>query len=144
MNIKQALKRKNKLVGEIAQEFKKVSQYNSIEEKNERPYSARESIKNWLGLTEELITLKCKIQAANSSVNDKIYRLSELKTQCKMLKELGCESGTHYSKWPDEKYITKVAEIGILERDKMVKKIESQIETIQDELDEWNHKTILS
>ena len=37
MNIKQALKRKNKLVGEIAQEFKKVSQYNSIEEKNERP-----------------------------------------------------------------------------------------------------------
>jgi hypothetical protein len=61
-----------------------------------------------------------------------------------MLKELGCESGTHYSKWPDEKYITKVAEIGILERDKMVKNIESQIETIQDELDEWNHKTILS
>ena len=38
----------------------------------------------------------------------------------------------------------KGAEIGILERDKMVKNIESQIETIQDELDEWNHKTILS
>ena len=39
--------------------------------------------------------------------------------------------------------LNKVAEIGILERDAMVKGIETQIETIQDELDEWNHVTIL-
>jgi hypothetical protein len=39
--------------------------------------------------------------------------------------------------------VTKVAEIEVVERDNMVKEMEAQIEKIQDELDEWNHQTIL-
>jgi hypothetical protein len=143
MNLKQALKRKNRLVGLIAEEYKKVSQYNSVDDINQRPYAVKEAIQNWLSLTNELVELKCKIQLANVKVNDKIFRLSELKTQVKLLKMLDCTAGKYYSRWSEDMPLNKVAEIGILERDAMVKGIETQIETIQDELDEWNHVTIL-
>jgi hypothetical protein len=143
MNLKQALKRKNRLVGLIAEEYIKVSQYNSVDDVNQRPYSVKEALQNWLKLTDELIELKSKIQIANNKVNDKIFRLSELKTQVKQLKKLDCTSGLYYSKWSDDKVVTKVAEIEVVERDNMVKEMETQIEKIQDELDEWNHQTIL-
>jgi DNA repair exonuclease SbcCD ATPase subunit len=143
MNLKQALKRKNRLVGLIAEEYIKVSQYNSVDDVNQRPYSVKEALQNWLKLTDELIELKSKIQTANNKVNDKIFRLAELKTQVKQLKKLDCTSGLYYSKWSDDKVVTKVAEIEVIERDKMVKEMEAQIEKIQDELDEWNHQTIL-
>ncbi|MFZ9171836.1 MAG: hypothetical protein ACO21X_05550 [Sediminibacterium sp.] len=143
MNLKQALKRKNRLVGLIAEEYIKVSQYNSVDDVNQRPYSVKEALQNWLKLTDELIELKSKIQIANNKVNDKIFRLAELKTQVKQLKKLDCTSGLYYSKWSDDKVVTKVAEIEVIERDKMVKEMEAQIEKIQDELDEWNHQTIL-
>ena len=143
MNLKQALKRKNRLVGLIAEEYIKVSQYNSVDDVNQRPYSVKEALQNWLKLTDELIELKSKIQIANNKVNDKIFRLAELKTQVKQLKKLDCTSGLYYSKWSDDKVVTKVAEIEVVERDNMVKEMETQIEKIQDELDEWNHQTIL-
>lgn len=143
MNLKQALKRKNRLVGLIAEEYIKVSQYNSVDDVNQRPYSVKEALQNWLKLTDELIELKSKIQIANNKVNDKIFRLSELKTQVKQLKKLDCTSGLYYSKWSEDKVVTKVAEIEVVERDNMVKEMETQIEKIQDELDEWNHQTIL-
>jgi len=143
MNLKQALKRKNRLVGLIAEEYIKVSQYNSVDDVNQRPYSVKEALQNWLKLTDELIELKSKIQIANNKVNDKIFRLAELKTQVKQLKKLDCTSGLYYSKWSDDKVVTKVAEIEVVERDNMVKEMEAQIEKIQDELDEWNHQTIL-
>ena len=143
MNLKQALKRKNRLVGLIAEEYIKVSQYNSVDDVNQRPYSVKEALQNWLKLTDELIELTSKIQIANNKVNDKIFRLSELKTQVKQLKKLDCTSGLYYSKWSDDKVVTKVAEIEVVERDNMVKEMEAQIEKIQDELDEWNHQTIL-
>jgi len=143
MNLKQALKRKNRLVGLIAEEYIKVSQYNSVDDVNQRPYSVKEALQNWLKLTDELIELKSKIQIANNKVNDKIFRLSELKTQVKQLKKLDCTSGLYYSKWSDDKVVTKVAEIEVVERDNMVKEMEAQIEKIQDELDEWNHQTLL-
>ena len=143
MNLKQALKRKNRLVGLIAEEYIKVSQYNSVDDVNQRPYSVKEALQNWLKLTDELIELKSKIQIANNKVNDKIFRLAELKTQVKQLKKLDCTSGLYYSKWSDDKVVTKVAEIEVVERDNMVKEMEAQIEKIQDELDEWNHQTLL-
>ncbi len=144
MNLKQALKQKNRLVGLINEEYKKASQYNSIEKGYTRPYSAKEAIDNWRNLTEQLITLKCKIQIANQPVYDKIFRLAELKTQARQMKELTCVTGTHTSRWPDEKSVIKFAEIGIVERDQMVTNIETQIENLQDELDTWNHETLIN
>lgn len=145
MNIKQALKRKNKLVGLISEEFHKASQYNVVDEGNPRPYSSTESIGKWMQLTNELIVLKTQIHKANVPVYDKIFELSELKNQVKHLKLLNCTSGkVSTSRWGNESEpVIKHAEINIVERDSMIKNLETRIESLQDELDQWNHNTLI-
>jgi len=145
MNVKKALKKKNKLVGMMAEEFFKASQYNVVDEGNPRPYSAVESIKKWMELSNELILLKTKIHEANSPIYYKIFELSELKSQVKLLKGLNCVSGKVSSgKWGDGELVVKHAELNIIERDGMIKTIESKIEYLQEELDQWNHNTLIN
>ena len=145
MNIKQALKKKNKLVGLINEEFYKASQYNVVDEGNPRPYSATESIGKWMQLSNDLIVLKTQIHKANLPVYDKIFELSELKNQVKHLKNLNCTSGkvSGGSRWVETEPVIKHAEINVVEKDKMVKNLEQRIETLQDELDQWNHNTLI-
>ncbi len=144
MNIKQALKKKNKLVGLISEEFSKASQYNVVDEGNPRPYSATEAIGKWMQLTNELIVLKTAIHKANVPVYDKIFELSELKNQVKHLKSLNCVSGkVAGGRWGEGDPIVKHAEINIVERDGMIKNLEARIEAIQDQLDQWNHTTLV-
>jgi hypothetical protein len=144
MNIKQALKKKNKLVGQIQEEFNKASQYNVVDEGNPRPYSAVEAIGKWMQLTNDLIVLKTQIHKANLPVYDKIFELSELKNQVKHLKHLNCVSGkVSGGRWGEGEPVVKHAEINIVEKDQMVKNLEARIESIQDELDQWNHNTII-
>lgn len=143
MNIKQALKKKNKLVGLIKEEFTKAQVYNVVEEGNSRPYSATESLKKWFELTEELTQLKTKIHKANLPMYGKIFELAELKNQVKLLRGLDCTNGkVNASRW-DDKIVVKQSEINIIERDTMVKNLELKIELIQDELDVWNHNTLI-
>ena len=127
MNIKQALKRKNKLVSLMAEEWNKVTQYNVVDEGNPRPYSATEAMANWMNLSEELTQLKTKIHLANGPVYEQIFRLGELKNQVKNLKHLNCQSGTFHNRWDSEKPTIKLAEINVVERDKMIKEKESLI-----------------
>jgi hypothetical protein len=144
MNIKQALKKKNKLVGLISEEFSKASQYNVVDEGNPRPYSATEAIGKWMQLTNELIVLKTAIHKANVPVYDKIFELSELKNQLKHLRSLNCASGkVAGGRWGEGDPVVKHAEINIVERDGMIKNLEARIEALQDQLDQWNHTTLV-
>lgn len=142
MNIKQALKKKNKLVGLIHEEFSKASQYNVVDEGNPRPYSATEAIGKWMQLTNELIVLKTSIHKANLPVYDKIFEMAELKNQVKHLKSLNCSAGkVPGGRWGEGEPVVKHAEINVIEKDKMIKSLEERIESLQDELDQWNHNT---
>lgn len=143
MNIKQALKRKNKLTQLINEEFLKAAKYNVIEEGNPRPYSSVESIAKWQNLSNELVQLKTKIHKANLPMYEMIFTLSETKNQIKHLRNLDCSSGISYNRWDPEKPIIKHSEINIVERDGMIKSLEERIEIIQDELDKWNHNTLI-
>jgi hypothetical protein len=151
MNIKKALKEKNKLVGVIAQEFAKVSQYNSLPEGEKAPYDAKDSLESWLGKIDELISLKTKIHKANVKVQEKIFRLSELKSIIAQLKRLDCSEGKISSTGGRRRFyaedessaVNKVVSISIIERDNLVKKYEDEIEKLQEELDLFNSKTKL-
>lgn len=142
MNIKQALKRKNKLVVLISEEYQRVNTYNSVEEGNTRPYSPTESLENWKNYINELIDLKTKIHSANKPMYEKIFRLSELKTMAKHLRNLNCNEGKERNRWADKNEpIIRTSEISLLQRDTMIKEVESEIELIQDELDRFNAVT---
>ena len=144
MNIKQALKRKNKLVGLMKEQLMRAYSYNSITVGGERSYSAREALDNWNKLSEELIDLKSRLQRANLEVYPKIFLLAELKSRVAALNRLDCRSGKQDPpRYSDEMVPTRVAEIGIVERDEMIKRLESRIEELQEELDQYNASTQL-
>lgn len=143
MNIKKALKEKNRLVKEIQDLQVRVATYNSIEVGNKRPYSVRESMERLNSLSNELVELKTKIHVANAPIYKHIFRLSELKSMITRIKNLDCNEGTvqdYYSR-NRETPLVKEAEISIVERDDMVKHMEGQIEEIQDILDNHNQIT---
>jgi hypothetical protein len=143
MNIKQALKRKNKLAGLMNEEFAKANKYNSVEEGNPRPYSAVKSLDNWMSIIDELVDLKTRIHTANTLVFEKIFRLAELKSQIKNLKSLDCTAGKHTEggRWGNSEQVIRHSEITVTERDLIIKDLEAQIEHIQEELDVHNHNT---
>jgi hypothetical protein len=141
MNIKQALKRKNKLVQEIKTEFQKVQRYNSIIDGTERVYDPRIAYDNYVKKTEALISLKSAIHRANLPVYNQIFKLSELKSMVQYVKGLDCEAGQVFQRGgygTADSTITKFAAISIVERDTIVANFESEIEKLQDELDRHN------
>ena len=143
MNIKKALKEKNRLVKEILDLHTRMATYNSVEVGNVRPYSAKESMELLNQKSNELVELKTNIHRANSPVYHHIFRLSELKSMIVRIKNLDCNEGSvqdYYSR-NRETPLIKVTEISIVERDEMVKHMEGQIEEIQDILDNHNQIT---
>ena len=143
MNIKKALKEKNRLVKEILDLHTKVATYNSVEVGNVRPYSAKESMELLNQKSNELVELKTNIHRANGPVYQHIFRLSELKSTIARIKNLDCNEGIvqdYYSR-NRETPAVKMTEISIVERDEMVKHMEGQIEEIQDILDNFNQIT---
>lgn len=142
MNIKQALKYKNKLVSKMNSEFDKASTYNSVEVGTVKPYSADNALSFYFELSNELVELKTKIHLANNKVYDKIFLLSELKSRAAKLKHLDCSEGkvssSRFGRLSGEDPIIKEAEIGVLKRDEILFNIETKIEEIQEELDIHN------
>lgn len=140
MNIKQALKQKNKQIKLNMENYSKVASYNSVEEGVERPYNPEESLKAWMDGVNDLINLKTQIHRANAKVYDKIFRLAELKSLVKQLKNLDCSTGKQ-SSYRREEPVIKTSVISLLKRDEMVKSLEAEIEQLQEDLDAHNAKT---
>jgi hypothetical protein len=142
MNIKQALKEKNKLAKKVTDLIERTNKYNSMDEGAVRSYDPRVSLDQTLNSMEELITLKTNIHKANAEVYGKIFRMSEYKSLVKYLKSLNCTEGTvvvsRYGDVSSRNMSTVITEV---ERDEMVERYESLIDELQSELDTHNATT---
>lgn len=143
-NIKNGLKTKKRLLGLMETEFQKASRYNSINIRNTRPYSVKEAIQAWMKLAEELIDLKVKLHTANvnGGMLKKIFLLSELKNQAIRLQNLDCSSGLVTGRY-DNNETEKHVELTVVERDSMVFDLQMRIESIEEELERFNHNTVI-
>lgn len=140
MNIKQALKLKNKLVAEIKEQYKIAKEYNSIEEGNIRRFNIKEAMDKANELTKQLVELKTKIHNANSAVYGKIFEMSELKSSIKELRAIPTVEGKVSGRFNSATEIKEV-EIDAAQMNSMIKSIEKRIEELQDELDVHNGTT---
>jgi len=141
MNIKQALKLKNKLVGNNTELFQRLETNNSVETGAIRHYDVEETLNQLLNNVDDLVELKTKVHKANMEVYHKIFELSELKNLVKLIRILDCSEGTVRSRRrfsDDETPLQKTAIIDVVRRDNLVKFLETKIETLQDELDSHN------
>jgi hypothetical protein len=140
MNVKQALKAKNKLTARINELYSLAKSYNSIEEGNPRRYSVIGLLNEANELTKELVDLKVKIHSANQTVYDKIFLMAELKGRVKQLKSISCEEGKVTERYGSVQSVKEV-ELDITQRDALIKQLETEIEQLQDELDIHNATT---
>lgn len=141
MNIKQALKLKNKLVGNNTELFQRLETNNSVEAGAIRHYDVEETLTQLLNNVDDLVELKTKIHKANMEVYHKIFELSELKSLVKMIRLLDCSEGTVRNRRrfsDDETPLQKTTIVDVVRRDNLVKFLETKIETLQDELDSHN------
>jgi hypothetical protein len=142
MNIKQALKLKNKLIKSIAENTKLVQQYNTVEVGNPRPYSPKTLMVDIRVTTKELVELKSKIHRANAPMFEKIFEMSELKSTIKAIQKLDCTEGkSNRDRYRMESELVLTSEISLVDRNEFIKKLEDRIEQIQDEMDVFNSNT---
>lgn len=143
-NIKNCLKMKNRIIGRMQTEFSKASRYNSISEKNRRPYSVFESLKNYEHLAMELVELKTKLHEANvkGGMLKKIFLLGELKNQADKLQSLDCSEGLVTNRYESTETV-KTAEMTVEVRDALVMGLQDRILALEEELDQFNHETVI-
>jgi len=142
MTIKQALKQKNKLIKQIAENTKLMQQYNSVEVGNQRPYSTIKLLGQIMEDTMELSDLKARIHTANTPVLEKIFWMAEMKSIITALKKMDCTEGkSNKDRYRMESELVLTSEISLVERNERIKSLESKIEEIQDTLDHFNAVT---
>ena len=139
MNIKQALKEKNKLAKKITDLMGRTEKYNSVDNGAVRSYDPKESLLSAIETMEQLISLKTSLHLANVNVYEKIFRMAEYKSFIKYLRGLSCVEGalvvSRYGETSNRQMTTVITEV---ERDQMVERYESMIDQIQSELDTHN------
>ncbi len=142
MNIKQALKEKNKLAKKVVDLMDRTNRNNSMDEGAVRSYDPKESLEQALQMVDDLVNLKTKMHMANAEVYDKIFRMSEYKSLVKYLKTLNCSQGTIVtSRYGDSTARQMTTVITEVERDALVEKYETLIDNLQTELDTHNATT---
>ena len=142
MNIKQALKEKNKLAKKVTDLMDRTNRNNSMDEGAVRSYDPKESLEQALQMVDDLVNLKTKMHMANAEVYDKIFRMSEYKSLVKYLKTLNCSQGTIVtSRYGDSTARLMTTVITEVERDALVEKYETLIDNLQTELDTHNATT---
>lgn len=140
MNVKQALKVKNKLVTDLKANFEILKKYNSIEEGNPRRYSMEETLDKITTLSNELVELKAQIHRANAPVYDKIFALAELKGLVKELKKVPTDEGKQTERYGSVVSVKEV-ELNIVDIQNKVDILTVKIEELQNELDIHNANT---
>lgn len=141
MNIKQALKKKNRLTSKLKDLQVILYNHNSIDEGNTRRFNMNDTVKEYDEVIAELVTLKTKINKANTPVYSKIFLMSELKSQIKVMKSIPVVEGFPTARFGGSSQVKKVVEITALDVLDKVEVLEAKIDELQDELDVYNVNT---
>jgi CII-binding regulator of phage lambda lysogenization HflD len=89
-----------------------------------------------------LIDLKSKIHRANAPMFEKIFEMSELKSNIKALQKLDCTEGkSNRDRYRMESELVLTSEVSLVERNEIIKGMEDRIEELQDEMDVFNSNT---
>ena len=142
MTIAQALKEKNKRLNQINKLWDRLSTNNSIPEGNEREFNPEALLKQLNDETNSFIELKTKIHLACEPVREKMFRLSELKNFVKRLRRVDTNQGLVVNRYENSsvRYTAALTSAAV---DAHIENIENELESIQEELDQFNHTTRL-
>lgn len=150
-NISRALKEKNRISGKIAKLQRQVEEFNTYEEGKVLDLSSIDLLGQLQEEWAYLIDLKTKIAMANIGIADKLIKLTEAKAELAFWNQFR-NSGpsveaTEKSEYREGKYMmvpcnkySCITSKEILELRDAAQKL---IENLQDEIDDFNQKTLI-
>jgi hypothetical protein len=143
VNLARLLKIKNRIASEITRKNEQIVQHNvftAVDASETPKINIDLFVCEVQALTEDLITVKSLISRANNKIVDKIYRMSELKGSLAFYKKLNCREGKgssfSYSLKDEVEYT--IAQIKEEDKNNKIESLISEINRLQDELDEFN------
>ena len=140
MKLAKALKQKNLLAGEVAELKAVLAAQNSRAARQPFDYDTRAVLAQLRARTDELVSLKARLAAANVHAYPQIFRLAELKGLVASLKALPTKEGVFNEPhgFGQNTEIAYVAQIKRAEADALVESLQAEIVSLQDALDEFN------
>ena len=138
ITLAQALKEKNRIVGEISKLWTLVNHENSCWEYHTRSISVEETMKTINSYTEKLIELKTKIGKANEGNLQNMYALDEYKSQISKLEKLDTSEDIRYRGIKDDIMEVRSAEITAADVIEQVKQLQLKCNQLQDAIDAYN------
>jgi predicted nucleic acid-binding Zn-ribbon protein len=140
ISISRALKLKNRVVKEVSRLDALLIEFNSTQEENrEFSYNIRELYPERMGLAEKLVGLKTAISKSNVAIQKEIFELAECKAMISVLNRVNTRHGVAYEGYQGTR-IMYIAQYRKQEIDKEIRRIEQEIDRIQDVLDSHNHR----
>lgn len=142
MKLTKALKLKNQLAGEVTNLKDRLTKQNSRAASVPFDYDNRQVLAELRTKLDDLVKVKASIAVANAAHYERIFRLAEIKGLVALLKSLDVRQGVfkeggNYMQAAFE--VEYIAQIKKAEVDQLVAELETEIITLQDALDEFNH-----
>ncbi len=144
LTLAKALSVKNRLAGRLAQTRGNIETYNSVlagqrEGDGASVVNARAEFERYLKLQDALIAVKAAIQQANISIYADVLRLGEIKSLIQMLSGLNTRHGSEPAyNGAEYRYVAELQKPEVLET---IRKLEAEIDTIQDKINQYNAAT---
>jgi hypothetical protein len=145
ITLSKALKLKNQLVRDMTAHMKNVTEHNSYRSENPPNFHVTNELVEVNKLRNKLVAVKAAISVANTGIYEKIYELAELKGYIQSLRGVntkqGKESQSGYLREPkDIEYLVTYSDKAIAD---LIGQSEKMIESLQDEVDTYNHTTLV-
>lgn len=142
MKLFQALKLKNKIIGEISNIKNQINQSNSVSNLQKNYYVSKDLLEKLIQYIKDLNDLKVAINLANTGIQKTIYELAETKTLLTFIKSLNTTEGkirnySHFSSNVSEDEM--IVSINELEKNNLIKQYQDLIDKLQDQIDIYNH-----
>jgi hypothetical protein len=139
ITLAKALKLKNRLTGRLAKVQADIQAYNSVPEGQADQVNVPALMQTREELVGALVALKTAINDANREAQRDIYDLAEKKATAQFLVGLNTRHGPQPPVYPSTTEVIYVAALKKANVDALVARLESDIDQLQDRLDQFNH-----
>ncbi len=139
ITLAKALKVKNRLAGRLAKVQADIAAFNSVPEGQAGQVNVPVVMQAREELVGALVGLKTAINDANRPIQRDIYDLAEKKATAQFLAGLNTRHGPQPAVYPSTTEVNYVAALKKADVDGLVARLETDIDQLQDKLDQFNH-----
>lgn len=140
ISLAKALKLKNRLAGRLSQVVSDIQTYNSVLEEQVGKIDVKGLLEKRNALSQAMVELKIALYKGNTGIQRELYTLAEKKGEIDFYRMLNTRDGSERHGYQNTS-VTWVATVKKTEVDAFVKQLETEVDSLQDQIDSYNHST---